>query len=59
MFRDWWSVPLSEGRIERVVEAVGVGDEERDGGSEAGSERGDEAVDEFERDRSRAELFDA
>lgn len=48
MFRDWWSVPVSEERIERVVEGVGVGDEGRDGGSDERCERGDEAVDEIE-----------
>lgn len=40
-----------------MVGGVGVGDEVRDGGSDAGVERGDEWVDEFAREKLTSELF--
>lgn len=45
--------------MEREVDAVGVGDAERDGGNDEDLERGDEGVDETVRGKLTEELFGA
>jgi hypothetical protein len=57
MFCGSWSVLNDEGGMEREVEAVGVGDETRDGGNDEDLERGDEGVEETVRGKLTVELL--
>jgi len=52
-----WSVRDGGGRIDRMVETVGVGDGARDDGSDEDLERGDEGVDEVMWGKLTAESF--